>query len=53
MAGFVRYVLFGLVNEDDLKRLSVPSKVAKASLELNLGTVRDRIRSAWVGLVQK
>ena len=32
-----------MVNEDDLKRPLVPSKVAKASLELHLGTIPGRV----------
>ena len=36
-------VWFSLVNKDDLKRPLVPSKVAKASLELHLGTIPGRV----------
>ena len=42
--GLVLLVWFGLVNKDDLKRSPVPSKLAIARLELNLGTILG-----WVG----
>ena len=43
----VGLVWFGLVNEDVFKRPQVPLKVAKAKLELHLGTI-----PAWVGPVR-
>ena len=45
MVCLVWLVLFGLVNEDDLERPQVPSKVANAKLELHLGTILDRFGS--------
>ena len=53
MVGFVWYVWFGLLNEDDFKGPLVPLKVAKSSLELHFGTIPGRLgsgRLGWVGL---
>ena len=38
----VGLVWFGLVNEDDFNRPQVPLKEAKATLELQLGTIPGR-----------
>ena len=51
MVGLVWLVWFSLVNEDDLKRPLVPSKVSKASLELHLRTIPGRVASAGLGWV--
>ena len=48
MVCLVWLVLFGLVNEDDLERPQVPSKVANAKLELHLGTIWVRFGLAWL-----
>ena len=45
MVWYGRLVWFGLVNVDDLKRPLVPLKVAKACLELHLGTILARVGS--------
>ena len=39
---FGRFGRFGLVNEDDFYRPQVPLKEAKATLELQLGTIPGR-----------
>ena len=49
--GYVRFgkfglVWFGLVNKNDLKRPLVHLKLAKASLELHLGTIPGQV--GWV-----
>ena len=54
LVGLVWLVWFSLVNEDDLKRPLVPSKVSKASLELHLRTIlggvgSGRVRSGGLG----
>ena len=41
--------MIGFVNEDDLKRPLVPLKVAKASIELHLGTIPSRCGSVRSG----
>ena len=41
-----------MVNEDNFKRLLVPSKIAKANLELHLGTILGRVGSGGVGSVR-
>ena len=43
LADLVWMIWLNFVNEDDLKRHLVPSKVAKASLELHLGTIPVRV----------
>ena len=43
MADLVWMVWLNFVNEDDLKRHLVPTKVAKASIELHLGTIPSRV----------
>ena len=47
------FVWFGLVKEDDFKRPQVPLKVAKAKLELQLGTIPGRSGSVRFGSVQQ
>ena len=44
-------VWFGLVNINDLRRPLVHLKLAKASLELHLGTIPGRVGSVGVGSV--
>ena len=53
LVGLVLLVWFSLVNENDLKRPLVPSKVSKASLELHLRTIPGGVGSGRLGWVQQ
>ena len=60
MLGLVRFarfgsvwkLLFGFINKADLKKRLVTLKVAKASLELHLGTIPARLGPGRSGSVQ-